>query len=648
MRLICGILCLNESEASEETLLAMAAQMNVARLRPSLGLWRDGPVGLAVLDFSARGAPPFRLPERDSSVIAADVRLDEPNALRRSLEAAATAEEDDLLLAALRKHGPSGLDEISGDFAFASWDRSAQRLTCARDIFGVRPFAYVHVPGELFAFASFPKALHGSGVAPKTIDEEALARRIALVFRTDDTLIGGVRRLPPAHVLEVSRDGLSLEPYWRLDRAALGANRLPPQEAARELRRLVDEAVRRRLPRTGETGAHLSGGLDSSAISVLAARKLRDEGRRLHAYSFLDRQRNDIALEDETEFVEAVLAQEGDIDWTPIRPRAGVLDLGDPLDPDKMTSLDVESPENAVCARAEAQGVGLILSGWGGDEAATFSGRGIFAEMFLRGRWRALTREIHALELERGRSALQIVRSEIVAYVLPAGVVDVIKRIIGRDENAQALFRKSLSEGVRKRLEASRDEWLTMASDGRENRWRLITSPHIAERLEVWAQTGARHGIAFAFPLLDRRVVEFALSLPSELFLRDGFRRRPFRDAMLGVLPERVRLRHHKYMPFPGALIEFADHKDALLAKVDAYERNESVRRVIDLDAVRRLIETFPSPEQIREEMRNGKNPAAAPAMIVAGQALAAAEYLIQHGGGAEDRTSVVPSGAVE
>ena len=78
-----------------------------------------------------------------------------------------------------------------------------------------------------------------------------------------------------------------------------------------------------------------------------------------------------------------------------------------------------------------------------------------------------------------------------------------------------------------------------MAPDGRENRWRLMTSPHIAERAEIWAQTGARHGLAFAFPLLDRRVVEFALSLPSEFFLRGGFRRRPFRDAMVDVLPAR-------------------------------------------------------------------------------------------------------------
>ena len=146
---------------------------------------------------------------------------------------------------------------------------------------------------------------------------------MARVLRADDTPIAGIRRLPAAHCLEVSRHGLKITRYWQLERALAGTRKIAPDEAARELRALVDQAVRCRLPRGGEIGAHLSGGLDSSAISVLAARRLREEGRTLHAYSFLDRQRNDIVLEDETEFGKAVLEQEGDIDWTPIRPPAG-------------------------------------------------------------------------------------------------------------------------------------------------------------------------------------------------------------------------------------------------------------------------------------------------------------------------------------
>jgi asparagine synthase (glutamine-hydrolysing) len=248
-----------------------------------------------------------------------------------------------------------------------------------------------------------------------------------------------------------------------------------------------------------------------------------------------------------------------------------------------------------------------------------------------------LAREVLALNRERGWSVPRILNVEIISYLRPEGLVDFAKRIIGRDADLQTLFRQSLSTSARRRLTASQTERLSMAPDGRENRWRLMTSPHIAERAEVWAQTGARYGLAFAFPLLDRRVVEFALSLPSELFLRGGFRRRPFRDAMTDVLPERVRMRHQKYQPFPSLMLDAAECANELLARIDEYAKNESVRRTIDLALLRRQLEAFPLPERLRKEMRGGDNPTASAAMLAALCTLAAAEYLAQHSDQAHD-----------
>jgi asparagine synthase (glutamine-hydrolysing) len=628
MRLICGIFRLDGSEAREESLRAMVAQMDVPRLHPALRIWRDGPTGLAVMEFSAHPAP--KLPEQGDSVMAADVRLDEPVPLAEAIGAKTSGSEGALLLAVLETYGPAGLDRVLGDFAFASWNRSTHRLICGRDVFGIRPFAYVHQPSSLFAFASFPYALHGSGIIPKKLDEDAIARRMVYALQSDDCLIAGIKRLPGGHFLEVSHEGVSITRYWHLDRTALGSRKCSPREAACELRRLVDGAVACRLPQAGETGAHLSGGLDSSAISVLAARWLRATGRTLHAYSFLDRLRNDISLEDETKFVNAVLEQEGDIDWTPIGPPAAPSERGEPVEADKMRPLGAGEPDNAVCAHAEEKGVVLILSGWGGDEAATFNGRGAFAELFLRGCWRTLAREISALQRERGWPVARILCSEILFYLMPKSIVGIAKRIAGKDPDPQTLVFRSLSSDARKRISASRDEELNMTRDGRENRRRLITSPHIAERAEVWAQTGARHGLAFAFPLLDRRVVEFSLSLPSELFLREGFRRRPFRDAMMDVLPESVRSRHQKYQPFPSFTLAVAESRDELLARIDNYSKNESVRRVIDLANLRRQIEAFPHPERMRKEIRGNDGPPGAMFAVLKG--LAAAEYIIQHG----------------
>jgi asparagine synthase (glutamine-hydrolysing) len=636
MKLICGIFHLDSTDVREELLRRMAAQMSVSCRRPSLRLWQDGPIGLAVLDFSASGAPAPAFRESGAWTMAADVRLDEPDVLRRKLGGGTGRDtEDALLLSLLEKFGPTGLDWVLGDFAFASWNRTTQHLTCGRDAFGIRPFAYVYQPGKLFAFSSFPKALHGSGIIPKKINEDALAHRMVRAYRGDDCLVAGINRLPPAHFLKVSREGISLSPYWQLDRAAVGSQKISPEAAARELRRLLDEAVRCRLPRTGEIAAHLSGGLDSSAIAVLAARKLREEGRTLHAYSFLDRQRNDMTLEDETEFVKAVVDQESDIDWSPIRPSAGLSACGNPLDADQMTLLSADEPENAACARAEEQRVDMILSGWGGDEGATFNGRGAFAELLLRGRWQTLVREVLALKRERSWSVPRILYKEIITYLAPEGLINFVKRVSGKDVGLQTQFCElmwqSLSTTARRRLPESRTEQLIMTPDARANRWRLMTSPHLAESAEAWAQTGARYGLAFVFPLLDRRVVEFSLSLPSELFVRGGFRRRPFRDAMVGVLPERVRLRHLKYRRFPSRMLDVAERKNEFLSMIDTYEQSESVRRVIDLPLLRRQVEAFPPPECLREEMRVG-NPLPRVAMGVALNTLAAAEYLLQHG----------------
>jgi asparagine synthase (glutamine-hydrolysing) len=301
------------------------------------------------------------------------------------------------------------------------------------------------------------------------------------------------------------------------------------------------------------------------------------------------------------------------------------------MDVDKMTPLDADAPENSVCARAEAQHVSLMLSGWGGDESASFSGRGTFAELFLRGRWRTLAREVLALKRERSWSVPRILNNEIVSYLRPEGVTNFVKRIIGRDADVRTPFGRLLSTSARRRLSVSRAEELRMAPDGRENRWRLMTSPIVAERAEVWAQTGARYGLAFAFPLLDRRVVEFSLSLPSELFLRDGFRRRPFRDAMVDVLPEQVRLRHLKYQALPGYMLDVAERKDELLARIDVCARYESVCRMIDLALLRQQVEAFPPLERLRQEMRPGENPLPDKLMIVALHTLEAAEYLAQH-----------------
>ena len=234
--------------------------------------------------FRPRRSERLRCPKRPAQSWLPMCGSTSPLRLHGMLGGDAPKTEDALLLAMLERSGPSALDQVLGDFAFASWNKNAQRLVCARDAFGIRPLAYVHKPGKLFAFASFPKALHGSGIVPKKVDEDALARRMVRNSRHDDSLVVG-HQAPAALRMswKYRAKGISLTRYWQLDRTAMGTRKCLPEEAARELRRLVDEAVKCRLPRSGRDrraserrarflGHRCPGGAAASRTGTRAAR----------------------------------------------------------------------------------------------------------------------------------------------------------------------------------------------------------------------------------------------------------------------------------------------------------------------------------------------------------------------------------------
>lgn len=166
--------------------------------------------------------------------------------------------------------GERFVERIDGMFAVAVWDALSRTLVLARDRLGKKPLLYRQDETEL-AFASEHAALlvglrERPGVDPTALH---LFLRLGYVPSPHDAFVG-VRKLPPAHVL-VWRDGRSeLRRYWSPPEPA--SLRIDESEAVAELRRLFEQAVRRRLVADVPLGAFLSGGIDSSAVVATMAR----------------------------------------------------------------------------------------------------------------------------------------------------------------------------------------------------------------------------------------------------------------------------------------------------------------------------------------------------------------------------------------
>ena len=603
MRLICGYVRLDGGAAEAKTLVSMTVALTRPGTPCCVRQRIDGPAALAVLDFGeARAAanPPgatanlFRGP--DGTWLAADLRLDRPAELAAVLGLPAATSPESLALAAWERWGEDLPDRLDGDFAIAAWQAGPGRLVCARDFMGVRPFCYTHLPGRFFAFASLPRGLHASGVVTAQPNPVAIGRLLVeMHFKREATGFENIQWLPPGHTLTLTTAGLRLHRAWRPEVGQVGSWRGTAGEAAANLRTLLHEAVSCRLPARGPVAAHLSGGLDSSCIAVIAARQMRMRGGKLHAYSQLAKSLPGVVIRDETEYVKAVLEQEPDIEWSPAY--ATLADNAGATDSDLPIFGPVGQSDDRICEQVAAAGCELLLSGAGGDEGATYNGTGLYVTALRGGHWQHVHQELHARAVRQRRPFRQVAATSLLGPLIPDWLRELRQRLRGRPADYDRrrsldFLTPSLAASVRQSLDP-----VSKAGSRPDDRIRMLTAGYLADRGNRLAILGARHGIAFTFPLLDRRIIDFTLSLPVTTFLHNGFSRQPFRDSMTGILPDLIRDRETKFVPFPDLPIHLAGAKPGLLSEIDALRACLPVTALFDLDAIATALRAAPEGE---------------------------------------------------
>lgn len=198
--------------------------------------------------------------------------------------------DTEVVLKAYIEWGDNFVRMLNGIFAFAIWDKAGERLFFGRDRMGVKPFFFSTRGlndgdcGKVFRFASEIKALLAFPGFPAEIDAGSVAE-IFLIGpgRTPGYgVFKGIHELKPAHCGSFSRKGLRIYPYWKLEDHAHDDTF---EQTAEKVRFLVTDAIERQLVSDVPICTFLSGGLDSSIISAVASRKLREAGERLDTFS---------------------------------------------------------------------------------------------------------------------------------------------------------------------------------------------------------------------------------------------------------------------------------------------------------------------------------------------------------------------------
>lgn len=596
LRLIAGVLSRDGGPPDEGALAAMLDTMNPNGLAERRDVAVTGPLALGVVSLAPVGADapaPAAVRRRGGLVLVADARV---YTTGTGFDALHDGPGDDATFADAVAADPEGfLDGMQADLAAAIWN--GQRLTLIRDHFGVRTLNWCDRPGRDFAFASLPGPPIEAGFAPRVIDTEAL-----LHFHDSPcpppgrTWYRHVHALEPAHRLEVTPSRAPrVRRWWRVPLRRFVPFDSDPADLAHGLAQAMDRGVRRRLARSGPVAGHLSGGLDSSTLAVLAARAVRDTGRLYHGYTQQEpRGAGQPAFVDEAPWVEAVAAAEPNIALVRIPDRGVYPMIEAGLDIDTMNPVTPDDIYLAPIRHAAAQGIGVVFSGWGGDEFASFGGRGAEAELLLHGRFRQLARHLRAYRARKGGSAPGVFANLVLSRLLPFGLAHPVRRrLAGLGQPVRWPF---LPAGGRV---ARRQDMMLEYPDTRLNRRRFAEAWWLGHRLTVFAQQGALHGVATSYPLLDLDVVEHVCRIPGFFFRRDGGYRTLMRDATRGILPETVRTRHAKLMPYPLESLRMAHEALTLGPRLDALEAEPLVRRFVDVGRIRRFVATIGTPEEV-------------------------------------------------
>ena len=486
---------------------------------------------LSILDLTHAGQQPMRS-ACGRYVMVFNGEIYNYRELRSELESRGfvfrSQSDSEVLLAAYVAYGEGCLPRLNGMWAFAIWDTQRRALFASRDRFGKKPFYYT-VAGDRLVFASEIKAILATGLVAAQPNANAVADFCAerVSDHTDATFFKGIHQLRPGTWALWRARQLRTSSYWTLPTDSDDQGSADPIE---EIRHLLDESVKLRLRADTPVGTTLSGGLDSSGITCIAAAQCRGE---LNAFSTIDADPPEEA---------AGIANVA-------RAHANVRVHTD--SPDHCCLLDEldaclwhqEEPfaDGSMLAHfrlmrlTRQRGIKVLLTGQGADEVfAGYPGHlaAHTAGLIARGAWREARSFAFAARANGQRVSLK----SAFGYALPPSLATYIRgRRIDHHLDWLDSEMARVSPAVRSGVVDVGD------SDALNGTLRQsISQRTLPSFLHYDDRNSMAFGVETRSPYLDHRLVSRVLPLAGSLKLRRGLTKSLLRDALAPVLPASI------------------------------------------------------------------------------------------------------------
>ncbi|MBP2327272.1 asparagine synthase (glutamine-hydrolyzing) [Kibdelosporangium banguiense] len=571
--------------AGQRPILSAMTEALGARGVDDRGLWLDGHAGLghtrtAIID-PVGATQPMTADENGhtAAVLSYNGEVYNFKQLRTELKDRGhdfrTRSDTEVVLRSYLEWGADCARHLEGIFAFAVWDPRIRRLLLVRDRFGVKPLFYAPLPDGVL-FGSEPKALLAHPAVRPVVDLDGLRELFSIAKQPGQAVFRDMREVPPGHTLTVDRDGITARRYWQLE-ARPHTDSL--DSTISTVRSLLEDIVLRELVADVPLCTALSGGLDSSAVTALAAKWMwQISGERVRTFSVtFDGYSEGFRPDDARSTADAPYAAE----------MAAYLRSGH-------TDIVLRTPELMDAGtRAAALWAQDIPSTLGDMDTSNYLTFGVVR----RHSTVALSGEV-ADEIFGGYNWMfnpAFVRADTFPWVVNEasqpgarqgqgrGLFDrgVMQKLAMTEYYADS-YRQALAE-----VPHQDDE----SSD--EHRMRSVSHVTLTHWMPLLLDRGDRltmaHGLEMRVPYADHRLVEYLYNTPWSFKTFDGREKSLLRAAVRDLLPESVLARKKSPWPVtqdPVYTQALRDELALLLADKDA-----PVVPLLDTDAARKVLE---------------------------------------------------------
>lgn len=623
MSAIWGIIDFNQNIVEKSILEQMKCPFEKYKI-DKFQYFANGNAGMGcALQFITEESKEEKLPYEDEDIFfTADVYLDNREELCEKLEITEEEKKDIpdgmLMLKAYKKWGEHFVKYLLGAFACGIYDKKEKKVLLVTDYTGSRCLSFAYQDGKVI-FSTLLEPIKAAleqnvHLNQRWLHDFTAISKLAILSECLETPYEEIFQAAPAQIVKIDTHGVHRLDYWNPTDNKNVLQLENDEEYQKAFIHLYEKVVADSLRSCKETGVLLSGGLDSSSVACIAAKQLKEKGRKLYSFTSVpDKEyggrKNPYLTADETKSVELIAEYTGNIrtHYYDLEGKDAWSDVDKLLD---LLEIPYKSIQNAlwieeILGVASKEGCKVVLNGQYGNTTVSFGDFFMqFYTLLEEQKYLTLKNEFSAF-CKKNHLSQKVMLKQFLKTLTPVWYKKWKNRKIGMFD--EVLAKEELLQRYHTEERFTKAKLNLTENDNfsvKKYRPFMYYKEALAQIGIIETKSSLANGVLVKDPTRDKRIIEFCLSLPPEQFVKEGNQRRLIRVYMKGYIPEAILddSMKHKGMQSADMIFRLKKRWEKIYPEIEELLHSKAAVEYLDREKVEHLLEMIKKPDENKNE----------------------------------------------